>query len=111
MSLLVRYTLKSADGKADQIDAMNALVAGLQAEGVVGVHYSCFSTEDPTDFVGLLEFDDDTGKWRRTADGTFEVSVDKDGKTTPHAIASHALRIVKVLFEVPQVLWALVTVV
>ena len=62
MSLLVRYTLKSADGKADQIDAMNALVAGLQAEGVVGVHYSCFSTEDPTDFVGLLEFDDDTGK-------------------------------------------------
>lgn len=62
MSLLVRYTLKSADGKAAQIDAMKALVAGLGAEGVTGVHYSCFSTDDPTDFVGLLEFDDDTGK-------------------------------------------------
>ena len=62
MSLLVRYTLKSAEGKAAQIDAMKALVAGLQSEGVSGVHYSCFSTEDPTDFVGLLEFDDNSGK-------------------------------------------------
>ncbi len=62
MSLLVHYTLKSADGHADQVAAMEALVAGLRNEGVAGVHYSCFSTDDPTGFVGLMEFDDDTGK-------------------------------------------------
>ena len=62
MSLLVRYTLKSADGHAAQIAAMEALVAGLVAEGVAGVDYSCFSTDDPTQFVGLLEFDTDAGK-------------------------------------------------
>ena len=62
MSLLVRYTLKSADGKTAQIEAMNALVAGLRAEGVAGVQYSCFSTDDPTEFVGVLEYDNDSGK-------------------------------------------------
>ena len=62
MSLLVRYTLGSADGHKAQIDAMKALVAGLGAEGVAGVQYSCFSTDDPVEFIGLLEFDDDAGK-------------------------------------------------
>ncbi len=62
MSLLVRYTLKSADGHAAQIAAMQALVAGLTTEGVAGVHYSCFSTDETTEFVGILEFEDDAGK-------------------------------------------------
>ena len=62
MSLLVRYTLKSGDGHAAQITAMEALVAGLKSEGVAGVHYSCFSTDDASEFIGVLEFDDDTGK-------------------------------------------------
>lgn len=62
MSLLVRYTLKSTDSHDAQTAAMEALVAGLRAEGVTGVHYSCFRTDNPTAFVGLLEFDDDNGK-------------------------------------------------
>ena len=41
---------------------MGALVAGLKSEGLGGVHYSCFKTDDPTAFVGLLEFGDDIGK-------------------------------------------------
>ena len=61
MSLLVRYTLQSADDHAHQSAAMEALVAGLSADGVP-VHYSCFITDDPTRFIGLLEFDDDAGK-------------------------------------------------
>ena len=61
MSLLVRYTLKSADDHAHQSAAMEALVAGLRVDGVP-VHYSCFTTDDPTRFIGLLEFDDDAGK-------------------------------------------------
>ena len=40
---------------------MEALVAGLSADGVP-VNYSCFATNDPTRFIGLLEFDDDAGK-------------------------------------------------
>lgn len=62
MSLLVRYTLASADSHADQTDAMEALVAGLKTEGIEGLHYSCFSTENPTEFIGVLEFVDDAGK-------------------------------------------------
>ena len=62
MSLLVHYTLKSADDHASQIAAMEALVSGLRSEGVVGVQYSCFSTDKPTQFVGLLEFPDEAGK-------------------------------------------------
>ena len=62
MSLLVHYTLRSADNHDAQTAAMEALVAGLTAEGVSGVHYSCFKTDEPTAFIGLLEFDDDTGK-------------------------------------------------
>ena len=62
MSLLVHYTLKSADDHNAQTAAMEALVAGLKAEGVSGVHYSCFKTDDPTAFVGLLEFEDDARK-------------------------------------------------
>jgi quinol monooxygenase YgiN len=62
MSLLVHYKLKSADDHDHQVRTMAALVAGLKSEGVAGVHYSCFATDDPTAFVGLLEFGDDTGK-------------------------------------------------
>ena len=62
MSLLVRYTLKSADGHDAQAQSMKDLVAGLVAEGVSGVHYSCFATDDPTEFTALLEFDNDDGK-------------------------------------------------
>lgn len=65
MSLLVQYTLASAEDHANQVAAMNALVAGLNAEGAAGtdgMQYSCFSTEDPTRFVGLFEFDSDAGK-------------------------------------------------
>lgn len=62
MSLLVRYTLKSEDDHDAQTAAMEALVAGLTAEGASGVHYSCFKTDDPTGFIGFLEFDDEAGK-------------------------------------------------
>lgn len=62
MSLLVHYTLKSADGHDAQIAAMKALVSGLNTEGITGVHYSCFSTDDPTHFIGLLEFPDEARK-------------------------------------------------
>jgi quinol monooxygenase YgiN len=62
MSLLVRYTLKSAKDHAHQVDAMRALVAGLTFEGVAGLHYSCFKTDDPTQFIGVLEFPNDAPK-------------------------------------------------
>lgn len=65
MSLLVHYTLRSADDHANQTAAMAALVDGLKAEGVAGtdgLHYACFATDDPVKFVGVLEFDDETGK-------------------------------------------------
>ncbi|MEM0949837.1 MAG: hypothetical protein AAGK37_20735 [Pseudomonadota bacterium] len=65
MSLLVHYTLKSADDHAAQTAAMTALVADLKSEGIAGsdgLHYACFATTDPTKFVGILEFDSDTGK-------------------------------------------------
>ena len=62
MSLLVRYTLKSADDHAAQTAAMRTLVAGLKSESISGLNYSCFSTSEPTEFVGILEFPDDATK-------------------------------------------------
>ena len=62
MSLLVRYTLKSAEDHTAQTQAMQALVAGLRSEGIAGLTYSCFATEVPTEFVGVLEFPDDAVK-------------------------------------------------
>ena len=59
MSLLVRYTLSSADNHAEQTAAMTALVAGLKSEGIAGLAYSDFATAEPTEFVGVLEFPDD----------------------------------------------------
>lgn len=64
MSLLVRYTLASPEDHDTQISALKALVDDLRAEGIAGLHYSCFATEDPTRFIGLLEFPDDTVKQR-----------------------------------------------
>lgn len=62
MSLLVRYTLNAPDHHAAQTAAMQALVAGLKTEDIAGLNYSCFATDDPTQFVGLLEFPDETTK-------------------------------------------------
>ncbi|MEM7438017.1 MAG: antibiotic biosynthesis monooxygenase [Pseudomonadota bacterium] len=61
MSLLVEYSLKPGM-KSAQEEALRDLVQGLQSEGVSGCHYSGFSTDDETKFLGLLEFDDDAGK-------------------------------------------------
>ena len=72
MSLLVRYTLKDASDHDHQIAAMKALVSGLVAENVEGVIYSCFTTQDPTKFIGVLEFEDDQGKQNFLNSGAFE---------------------------------------
>lgn len=58
----MHYTLKSEDHNDAQHVAMKALVTGLKSEGIEGLHYSCFSTDDPLRFVGVLEFVDDTAK-------------------------------------------------
>ena len=62
MSLLVQYRLNSEDHHDAQKAAMTDLVEGLKAEDIAGLHYSCFSTEDPSQFLGLLEFADDTAR-------------------------------------------------
>lgn len=62
MSLLVKYTLRSADDHDAQVAAMTAFVANLKAEGVTQATYSCFTTNDPVQFFGIVEFEDDAGK-------------------------------------------------
>ena len=58
MSLLVRYTLASPDHHDAQTRAMETLVAGLKSEGIAGLTYSCFATDEATEFIGVLEFAD-----------------------------------------------------
>ena len=62
MSLLVRYTLASPNSHDHQTDAMEALVSGLKSESIAGLNYSCFSTDNALEFIGILEFVDDTAK-------------------------------------------------
>lgn len=80
MSLLVRYSLKSADDHDHQREAMAELVAGLAAQNVP-VRYSCFATEDPTRFLGLLEFTDEADFQAFQASAAFEVYKARVGPT------------------------------
>ena len=61
MSLLVQYTLKSADDHDALATAMDSLVAGLKSEAIDGLSYQCFATDDPTKFLGVLQFADEAG--------------------------------------------------
>lgn len=81
MSLLVRYTLKSSDHHDAQSIAMTALVAGLKSEGISGLHYSCFATDDPTQFIGVLEFPDDPVKQRFLESSSFAAYKETVGPT------------------------------
>ena len=71
MSLLVRYTLKSADHHDAQARAMQALISGLKSEAIANLNYSCFATEDSTEFIGILEFDNDATKEKFLASAAF----------------------------------------
>lgn len=81
MSLLVRYTLKDAKDHENQIAAMEALVANLKAEGIPGLHYSCFATDIATAFVGILEFPDDATFKAFQASSAFAAYRDRVGPT------------------------------
>ena len=81
MSLLVRYTLKHADDHAHQVQAMEALVAGLKDEGIAGMDYSCFSTDEATEFIGILELVDDTAKQGFLNSSAFAAYKEKVGPT------------------------------
>ena len=80
MSLLVKYTLKSAEDHAHQTAAMEDLVAGLKAQGVP-VQYSCFATDVQTEFIGVLEFDGENGLQAFQASAAFEAYKAKVGPT------------------------------
>lgn len=71
MSLLVNYTLKSDDHFDAQVSAMKVLVDGLKSEGIAGLNYSGFSTDDHRRFLGLLEFPDDATKQRFLTSAAF----------------------------------------
>ena len=62
MSFLVSYTLKDEADFDHQVGAMSTLVSDLKAAGIDGLEYSCFSTGEKTDFIGVLEFRDDAAK-------------------------------------------------
>ena len=70
MGLLVEYSIQ--DGKADaQTAALLEFVEGLKKIADGGYHYTCFETDDPQRFIGLLEFDDDEAKQRFLASAPF----------------------------------------
>lgn len=81
MSLLVRYTLKDAADHAHQVQAMADLVADLAAEGVTGVDYACYETEDPLQFIGVMDFADEAGFKAFTGSKAFEAYKARVGPT------------------------------
>jgi len=81
MSLLVRYSLKDPADHNNQIAAMQALVKDLKAEAIAGLHYSCFETDQPTEFVGVLEFPDDATFKAFQASKAFAAYRDRVGPT------------------------------
>ena len=81
MSLLVHYTLKSEDHHEAQKLAMSNLVEGLKSENLTGLHYSCFATEDPLQFVGVLEYRNDAEKQAFLSSEAFAAYRDAVGPT------------------------------
>ena len=81
MSLLVHYTLESEDHHEAQTIAMISLVDGLKSEDITGLHYSCFSTDDPLRFVGVLEFPDDATRQAFLASAAFATYREAVGPT------------------------------
>jgi quinol monooxygenase YgiN len=81
MSLLVRYSLKNETDHNAQAAAMSALVDGLKSENIAGLNYSCFSTDDPLKFIGVLEFPDDTTKQAFLNSASFAVYREAVGPT------------------------------
>ena len=70
MGLLVEYSIE--DGKSDaQTEALLKFVDGLKQIGDGGYNYTCFETDDPKRFIGLLEFDDEEAKQRFLASAPF----------------------------------------
>ncbi len=70
MSLLVEYSIR--DGKADaQTEALLKFVGGLKQIADGGYNYTCFETDDPKRFIGLLEFDDEDAKQRFLSSAPF----------------------------------------
>lgn len=80
MSPLVRHTLRSEDDHARQTGTMAPLVAALTCEGVP-VQYSRLATDAPTEFIGVLEYADDTGKQGFLASSAFAACRDMIGPT------------------------------
>ena len=71
MGLLVEYSIQ--EGKADaQTEALLKFVEGLTQIGDGSYSYTCFATDDPKRFIGLLEFDDDDAKQRFLASAPFQ---------------------------------------
>ena len=63
MSLLVEYSVN--EGMADaQKEALTKFVEGLREIADEGYTYTAFETDDPTRFIGVLEFSDEAGKKR-----------------------------------------------
>jgi quinol monooxygenase YgiN len=81
MSLLVHYTLNDAVDHKSQTKAMSDLVKGLKSENIDGLDYSCFSTTDPTKFIGLLEFPDEETKQGFLSSASFATYREKVGPT------------------------------
>ena len=63
MSLLVHYTLKSAEHHDAQIAAMTALVGGLKSENIAGIAvFLFFDRRSAALMSGVLEFVDEAAK-------------------------------------------------
>jgi hypothetical protein len=81
MSFLVSYTLKDPTDFDHQVAAMQALVDDLCAVGIDGLDYSCFSTDETTEFLGVLEFRDEEAKQGFLASDAFAAYKKKVGPT------------------------------
>ena len=81
MSLVVNYTLKDENDHAAQVAAMNTLVSALVAEGVSGVDYTCYATDDPLVFVAVMDFETDDGKQAFLQSAAFAAYREKVGPT------------------------------
>ena len=87
MHLLVKYTVN--DGMAEaQRAAFRTFVGGLKAAGDAGYSYTGFETDDPTQFIGLLEFEDEAARKRFLETDAFKAYREGAKDRFPHPPAA-----------------------
>ena len=76
------------------INDIDTPAGGIVRLNEVGLNYSCFATDDPVEFIGILEFDGDGNKEKFLKSAAFAAYRDQVGRTFANPPATTTINLV-----------------